>query len=136
MPSPLSATPSLGARAGRALWVVAGTLALLAGVVGIFLPLLPTVPFVLLAAFCFSRGCRRCEQWLLEHPRFGPALRNWRAHRALTLRSKQAATSMMAISAALAWWVLPSPVRWLPAVVCIAVAWWLWRLPTRLPDPP
>ena len=56
----------------RVLWAAAGVLALVTGLVGIFVPLLPTTPFVLLAAFCFSRGSERCERWLLEHPRFGP----------------------------------------------------------------
>lgn len=131
MPPTGPASSSLSARAARALWVAAGTLALLAGLIGIFVPLLPTVPFVLLAALCYSRGCQRCERWLLEHPRFGPALRDWRAQRALTLRTKQTAILMMAGGATLAWWLLPGPVRWLPGLVCTAVAVWMWRLPTR-----
>ncbi len=53
----------------RALWLTAGVVALLVGGVGVFVPLLPTTPFVLLSAFCFSRGCVRCENWLLAHPR-------------------------------------------------------------------
>ena len=66
----------------RALWLSAGLVALLLGVVGIFLPLLPTTPFVLLAAACFSRGSTRCERWLLSHRTFGPMVRDWRRHRA------------------------------------------------------
>src|SRR5687767_5166736 len=96
MPSTGPSTASPGARAVRALWVLAGALALLAGLIGIVVPLLPTVPFLLLAALCFSRGCRRCERWLLDHPRFGPPLRDWREHGALTLRTKQVASVMMA----------------------------------------
>ena len=132
-----TATPSstLGARVRRVLWNAAGGLAVLAGIVGLFLPVLPTVPFLLLAVMCFSRGCRRCERWLLEHPRFGPPLRDWREHHALPLRAKQSATVMMAGGAFVAWWLLPEPVRWLPAPACAAVAWWMWRLPTRSRDP-
>ena len=118
----------------RALWFSAGSLAMLAGIVGIFLPLLPTVPFMLLALMCFSRSCERCERWLLEHPRLGPPLRDWREHRAVPLRAKQLATLMMATSSLGAWWVLPAPQRWWPAAVCVVVAWWLWRLPTRTRD--
>ena len=53
------------------LWL-AGAMALALGVIGIFLPVLPTTPFVLLAAYCFSRGSERWERWLLEHPQLGP----------------------------------------------------------------
>jgi hypothetical protein len=82
---------------------VACAASLLLGVIGIFVPLLPTPPFVLLAAWCFSRGSERCERWLLEHPRFGPLVRGWREQRAMPLRAKQWATAMMALgSAALA----------------------------------
>jgi uncharacterized membrane protein YbaN (DUF454 family) len=115
----------------RVLWAVGGAVALVTGIVGIFVPLLPTAPFVLLAAFCFSRGSARCERWLLEHPRFGPLVRDWRERHAVPLRAKQFATLMMAAGSLWAAFMLPARVAWLPAAVCIAVAVWLWRLPTR-----
>ena len=120
----------------RVLWLLAGVLSLVTGIVGIFLPLLPTTPFVLLAAFCFSRGSTRCEAWLLNHPRFGPMVRDWRANHAIPLRAKQLAWSMMAIGSVWAAWVLPLRWAWLPATCCAAVAFWMWRLPTRPADPP
>ncbi len=107
-----------------------GGICLAIGFVGIVLPLLPTTPFVLLAAFCFSRGSVRCEQWLLAHPRFGPMVRGWQANRAVPLRAKQAATAMMALSSVVAWWVLPPHLRWVPGLCCTGVAVWLWRLPS------
>lgn len=119
----------------RWLWLVAGGCSLALGAVGVFLPLLPTVPFVLLAAFCFSRGSQRCEQWLLDHPTLGPPVRQWREQRAVPLRAKQLATVMMASSSALAAWLLPSPWRWVPALCCAGVALWLWRLPTAVARP-
>jgi hypothetical protein len=115
----------------RVAWFAAGGVAVLLGVVGLFLPLMPAVPFLLLAAYCFSRSCELCERWLLEHPQFGPQIRDWREHHAVSLRVKQFATLMMTISCAGSWWVLAFPWRWLPALVCAAVAGWLWRLPTR-----
>lgn len=115
----------------RVLWLLAGLLSLATGIVGIFLPLLPTTPFVLLAAFCFSRGSTRCEHWLLNHPRFGPMVRDWREHHAIPLRAKQLAWTMMTIGSVWAAWVLPARVAWVPALCCAAVAFWMYRLPTR-----
>lgn len=120
----------------RVLWSLAGTLALATGIVGIFLPLLPTTPFVLLAAFCFSRGSARLEAWLLAHPRLGPPIAEWRARRALPMRVKQLAWSMMAAGSLAGAWVLPPRWGWLPAACCAAVGLWMWRLPTADPRPP
>lgn len=115
----------------RSLWLLGGGLALATGLVGVLVPLLPTAPFILLAAFCFSRGSERYEHWLLAHPRMGPLVRDWRANHAVPLRAKQMAWGMMTVSSALAWWALPAHVRWIPAVCCALVAAWLWSLPTR-----
>jgi len=123
------------ARWQRVLWLAMGWASLLLGFVGLFLPLLPTVPFVLLAAWCFSHGSARWERWLLNHPRLGPPVRAWRENRSVPLRAKQLATLMMTISSAAAWWLLPLPLRWLPALCCAAVAIWLWRLPTTPTTP-
>ena len=137
MTRPTAIVPSERPRWQRGLWLLAGACNLLAGIVGIFLPLLPTTPFVLLAAFCFARGSGRCEAWLLNHPRFGPMVRDWRANRAVPLRAKQLATLMMAFGSAWAWWVMPVRLGWLPALLCAAVAAWLWSLPHAAapPDP-
>ena len=125
----------MDARWVRGMWLAAGWLALAFGLVGIVLPLLPTVPFVLLAGYCFSRGSRRWERWLLQHRHLGPPLRDWREHRAVPLRAKQLATVMMAISSTGAAIVLPAKFGWIPGACCLAVAIWLWRLPTRAPTP-
>jgi uncharacterized membrane protein YbaN (DUF454 family) len=115
----------------RALWLLAGGGSLLLGVIGIFVPLLPTTPFVLLAAFCFSRGSARCEAWLLNHPRLGPMIRDWRATRAIPLRAKQIAITMMALGSLWAGYKLPLAWCWLPGACCAAVAAWMLSLPTR-----
>ncbi len=115
----------------RVLWGAAGALALLTGFVGIFLPVLPTTPFVLLAAFCLSRSSSRAEHWLLNHPHFGPMVRDWRQRRAIPLRAKQLAWVMMTVSSVWAWWAMPPLLRWLPGLVCLVVGVWMFRLPTR-----
>jgi hypothetical protein len=120
-------------RLARTLWGAGGALALLCGLVGVLLPVWPTVPFLLLALLCFSRGCARCERWMLEHPRWGPPLRDWRAHRVVPRRAKRLAIAMMAASSLAAWWLLPAPQRWWPGAACAAVALWLWRLPSEPP---
>lgn len=117
----------------RLIWLLGGVLSLVLGIIGIFVPLLPTTPFVLLAAFCFARGSSRCERWLLGHRVFGPMVRDWRANRAVPLRAKQLASVMMAFGSVMAAFKLPLHLAWLPAAFCAGVAAWLWSLPTRRP---
>lgn len=81
----------------RMVWAGCGAVALALGVAGIVLPLLPTTPFVLLAAWCFARSSPRLHDWLVTHPRFGPLIRDWNEHGAIPPRAKRVA--MLAIAA-------------------------------------
>ncbi len=65
------------------------------GVVGIFVPGLPTTPFLLLAAACFARSSKKFYNWLLNHRIFGPYIKNYREHKAITLRGKIISLSLM-----------------------------------------
>ncbi|MFD1160232.1 YbaN family protein [Roseovarius aestuarii] len=82
----------------RLLWVTLGLLSLGLGIIGIAVPLLPTVPFVLLAAFCFARSSERLHNWLLTHPRFGPVIEDWNQNGAISPRIKRISTlSILAV---------------------------------------
>ena len=93
----------------RTTYVLAGHTSLALGFIGIFVPLLPTTPFVLLAAVCYSRGSERFHTWLRDHPRFGPMIHSWREHGAIGLRSKVAATIMVVLSISYSVYRLDSP---------------------------
>jgi uncharacterized membrane protein YbaN (DUF454 family) len=117
-------------RGWRWLWMLAGSSSLLVGFIGIFLPILPTVPFILLAAFCFSRGSEKWEQWILNHHHFGPMVRNWRERRIIPRRAKWFASGMMAISSIASAFVLKMPLAVVPALCCTGVAFWIWSYPS------
>lgn len=74
-----------------------GFLFLALGAIGIFLPLLPTTPLVLLATACFARSSERWHQWILRNPTFGPMVRNWEQQRCVSRRVKWIAYGSMAV---------------------------------------
>ncbi len=82
-------------RGGRIILTVAGTLALGLGVLGIFLPLLPTTPFLLLAAACYARSSPRFYHWLIHHHWLGEYIRDYREKRAIRLRVKVTAIALL-----------------------------------------
>ncbi|MCA1748032.1 MAG: YbaN family protein [Parasphingopyxis sp.] len=102
----------------RIAYLVSGFTFLALGAIGVAVPLLPTVPFMLLAAFCFARSSPALERRLLEHRRIGPHIRDWRARGAIGKGGKRTALVAFSLSAILS--VLLLPLRW--AVVPLAVA--------------
>jgi uncharacterized protein len=100
------------------------------GLIGVVVPGLPTVPFLLLAAWAASRGWPALERWLLEHPKHGPTVRQWRERGAVPRRAKWLSSSMMVASAAIMWAIgVPVWALALAVVTMTAVAVWLWRRP-------
>ncbi len=96
----------------RVLYLCLGWLMVATGIVGAFLPVLPTTPFLLVALWCFSKSSPKLEAWLLSHPKFGPSLRNWREKGAIPRRAKIAAVSLMTMSYGIFWLgTAPTPLR-------------------------
>lgn len=85
-PEPTVEQPVRGSM--RILFLLAGHAAIVLGIIGIVLPLLPTTPFLLVAAYCYSRGSKRAHTWLLEHPRFGPTITDWERWGVIRPRAK------------------------------------------------
>ena len=117
----------------RAFFLVAGVAALGLGIAGIFLPVLPTTPLVILAAGCFARSYRPFHEWLLAHRTFGPVLREWQEHRAIPWRTKITAIAMMAaaMTASIVLFVEPLWLETLLAAFGVGLAVWMYRLPSR-----
>ncbi len=93
----------------RIVYLSLGWLLLTIGILGAFMPILPTTPFLIMAVACFARSSPRLEAWLLDHPRFGGPLRDWRERGAIPRRAKIAAVVMMSISYAFFWFVTSPP---------------------------
>lgn len=122
----------------RQLYLVGGYTALALGSIGAFLPLLPTVPFVILAAFCFARSSPKLEAWLLDHEIFGIHIRNWREQRAITKRGKRAALAAFAFSIIMALIFSKMPWALIPVVAALIGGTWIWTRnePKTEPVPP
>lgn len=114
----------------RLLWRGLAALALALGLVGIVVPGLPTVPFLLLAAWAGGKGWPALEARLLAHPRHGPVIRRWRDNGAIPRRAKWLASGMMLLSAGVLWFSgLPLVARVGIPLFMGAVALWMWRRP-------
>lgn len=81
----------------RYVWAILGLLSVAIGLAGIVLPLVPTVPLMILAAFFFARSSERLHTWLITHPTFGPSILDWQERGAISLKGKRIATLSIAV---------------------------------------
>lgn len=124
-------------RMARVLLHGAGHLSIVLGILGIFLPIMPTVPFLILAAACYARSSQRFHGWLINHRYFGPPVRSWYRHRSLTSRQKLVFAALVTASLSVSAFLLvprgwPQAVAGALWVVLIAT---IARIPTRTVPP-
>ena len=114
----------------RFFWISAGLIALVVGIAGIVLPLVPTVPFVLLASFCFAKSSKYLHSWLISHKTFGPMIRDWNRSGAISRSAKRAATlsiiAVIGISVAVG---VPQHVIIIQIVTLTCVLLFIWTRP-------
>ncbi|MCW5945518.1 MAG: YbaN family protein [Fimbriimonadales bacterium] len=118
----------------RPIYFASGVLLVSIGVIGAFVPLLPTTIFMILALWCFSKSSPKAENWLLEHPRFGKTLRAWRKDGSISAKHKVIAITMIWVSIGMTavflvsmWWV-----RVVLAVTAVSLTVYLLSRPTRI----
>ena len=114
----------------RFVWLGCGLFSLSLGVLGAFVPLLPTVPLLLLAAFFFAKSSDRLHDWLISHPKFGPAISDWRERGAISRRAKWAASlsilASLGITLALG---VPLTIIAIQVTTLAAVSLFIWSRP-------
>ena len=117
----------------KILFNTVGVIAVLLAILGIFLPLLPTTPFLLLASACFMRGSERLHRWLLENRLFGEYLRNIEEKRGIPRKTKAVALCLMWVSLGISIWTL-QPVALKAILVAVGMGVILWLLHMKTLD--
>lgn len=110
----------------RMFWLILGWVSLAIGAIGLFLPVLPTVPFLLLAVFGFARSSPRLAARIMRHPKFGPPIRAWRKRGVIGRTAKIWAVTAMTGGVVWAIWLGLDPrIITVQALTCTAVGAWL-----------
>jgi uncharacterized membrane protein YbaN (DUF454 family) len=114
-------------------WRLLALISLMLGLIGIPLPGLPTVPFILLSAWSAGKGWPALEHWLLTHSRLGPPVLAWRTNGIVPRRAKYLASAMMTLSAVLIQFsAAPMLLKLLLPLFLLLVACWLWCRPEHI----
>lgn len=110
----------------RPLYAAGGMIAVGLAAIGAFLPIMPTVPFLLVAVFCFARSNPAWEQKILDHPHWGPQVLDWRERRAINRRAKTMALGAMSVGAVFTWYTLGDPWYWISIAILVVAGGWIW----------
>ncbi len=121
----------------RWLLIIIGLVSTGLGIIGIFVPLLPTTPFLLLAAACFARSSERFHSWLVNHNHLGPMIRGYLDGSGIPLRAKYTAITLVWLTLPPSALLLVPPVwaKTLLVLLAISITWYLLRLPTLQEGP-
>jgi uncharacterized membrane protein YbaN (DUF454 family) len=113
-------------------YFIVGWISLALGVLGIVLPLLPTTPFVLLSAFCFSKSSKRFHDWLLNHKVFGPLVKDWQRHGVIKIQAKILASVSMLLMVSLSLYFVSIPWIYVFAILLMisGVLVFIWTRPS------
>ncbi|MGE5952227.1 MAG: YbaN family protein [Qipengyuania vulgaris] len=109
----------------RLLYRVLGYIAVALGAIGAFLPIMPTVPFLLLAVYFFARSSPELEKKILDHPHWGPQVKDWRERRAISRSSKTMAIGAMAVGAVVTWYTLGEPWYYISIAILVIAGTWI-----------
>jgi len=122
--------------AARVSLVILGTTFVVIGVVGIFLPILPTTPFMLLAAWCYAKSSSRFYNWIMNNRVFGPIIQEWRKHRSIPKRAKWTAIVLLfsTFGISIFFFVPYFYVQVLLGIFCLSMVIFMWRIPVREPS--
>ncbi len=117
----------------RLLLAILGTICVIVGLIGVVLPILPTTPFMLLAAWCYMRSSRWFYNRIMNNKVFGPILREWRLYRSIPRKAKKTAMILMPSTFAISI-LFFVPIFWvqvLLSVMCLGMLYYIWRIPVR-----
>ena len=109
--------------------MIFGLIFLALGIIGVLLPIMPTVPFLLVAAFCFARSRPDWAQKLYDHPTYGPSMREWRDRGAIGARAKYTAIGAMGAGVVFTWFTIGWPWVLISVAVLVTVGPWIWTRP-------
>lgn len=104
------------------LYLILGWIAVALGLVGVLLPVLPTTPFIILAAFLFGKGSPKARKWLIEHKIFGPIIQDWEQRGAIAPKIKVFSCSMMLTIILFSLWLGLKPWVLTVQIICISAA--------------
>ena len=109
----------------RQLYLAGGLLSVGLGAMGAVLPIMPTVPFLLLAVYCFARSNPEWERRILDHPYWGPQVRDWQERRAISRRAKTLAIGAMTVGSVFTWYALGAPWYYVSIAILVIAGTWI-----------